>query len=53
MHDDENGNDHKSQQMSETDMMVEFMDLMSQDGASDNKLRKILDYVERVLTEAD
>ena len=54
MGDDENGNDDESlQHMSETDLMVELMDLLSQDGISDNKLRKVLAYVERVLSEAD
>lgn len=38
MHDDENGNDDKSlQDISEADMLVEFMDLMSQKGISDYK----------------
>ena len=50
LHDDENGNDNR---MTETDMMIELMDLLSQDGISDNKFRKILDYVERALSEAD
>jgi hypothetical protein len=45
MHDGENGSDDESlQYMSETDLMVELMDLLSQDGISDNKLLKILDY---------
>lgn len=35
------------------DTMVELMDLMSQEGLSDNTLRKILDYVERVVSEVD
>ena len=54
MHDDENGNDDKPlQDMSETDILVAFMDLMSQEGISDIKLRKFLDYVESVVSEAD
>jgi hypothetical protein len=50
MPDDEIGNDNS---MTEADMMVEFMDLMSQEDISDYKLRKILAYVERVLSEAN
>ena len=54
MHDDEIRNDDKSlQTLSETDMLVEFMDLMSRESISDNKLRQILDYVERVLAQPD
>ena len=54
MHDGENGNDNNSlQDMSEADMLAEFMDLMSRDGIINKKLRKILDYVERVLSGAD
>ena len=39
--------------MSEADMMADLMGMMSQEGISDNKLRKILAYVERVLSESD
>ena len=54
MHDDEHGNDDKLlQHMSDTDMLAEFMDLISQEGISDNKLRKILAYAERVVSEPD
>jgi hypothetical protein len=34
-------------------MLAEFMDLMSREGISDNKLRKILAYIEQVLSEPD
>lgn len=37
--------------MFETDMMSEFMNLILQDGIRDTKLRKILAYVERVLSK--
>ena len=54
MHNDEDGNgDESLQDMSETDMMIELMDLISQPGISDKKLRKILAYIERVVSEAD
>ena len=54
MHDDENGNDDNSlQDIAEADILPEFMGLISQPGISDNKLRKILAYVERVLSEPD
>ena len=54
MHDDENGNDDKPlQNTSETDMLVEFMDMVRREGISDKKLRKVLDYVERVVSETD
>jgi hypothetical protein len=33
--------------MSESEMLAEFMGLMSQEGISDYKLRKILAYVEQ------
>jgi hypothetical protein len=37
MHEDENGNgDESLQDMAETDLMVELMDLLSQDGISDD-----------------
>ncbi|HET8669573.1 MAG TPA: hypothetical protein VFM05_02805 [Candidatus Saccharimonadales bacterium] len=53
MHDDENGNDDLLQDMSESDMLAELIDRISQPGISDDKLRKILDkildYVEQVL----
>jgi hypothetical protein len=49
MHDDESD----IEDMSEADMLAEFMDLMSQEGISDNRLRKILAYVERVVSERD
>ena len=54
MPDDENGNhDNPLQEMSVADLLAELMDLMSHDGISDNMPRKILDYVERVVSEAD
>lgn len=58
MHDGGNGNDDGSgdkslQTMSETDRLAELMDLMSQEGNCDDKLRKILAYVERVVSETD
>ena len=53
MHDGENGSDDESlQYMSETDLMVELMDLLSQDGISDNKLLKILEYQDSRLCRA-
>jgi hypothetical protein len=53
MRDDEDGNDDMSlQNMSASDMMAELMDLMSQEGISDSKLRRILAYVERVLSRS-
>lgn len=52
MPNDETGNDDKSpQDMPESDRLAELMGLMSQEGISDSKLRKILDYVERVVSE--
>jgi hypothetical protein len=51
MNDDETGN--HTQDLTEADVMAELMDLISQPGIRDNKLRKILDYVERVLSEPD
>ena len=54
MHDDENGTDDNSlHNLSEADLLAELMDLMSREGISDNKLRKILDYVKRVVSETD
>jgi len=53
MHDDDDGNDMSLQDISESELLVEFMDLMSREGISDYKLRKILDYVERVVSELD
>ena len=53
MHGDENGNDNSPQDMSEPDMLAELMGLMSREEISDSKLSKILDYVERVVSEAD
>lgn len=41
------------QGMTEADTMVEFVDPLSQDGISDNKLRKILANVERVVSETE
>lgn len=52
MCDDENGNDDKPlQEMSESDRLAGLMDLMSRESISESKLRKILDYVEQVLSE--
>jgi len=39
--------------MSKRDIVVKIMNLITQEGISDNKLRKILDYVERVVSETD
>lgn len=35
------------------DMLAELMDLMSHEGINNSNLRKILVYVERVLSERD
>ena len=54
MPDDENGKvDNPLQDVSESDLLAELMGLMSREGISDGKLRKILAYVERVLSERD
>jgi hypothetical protein len=54
MNDDELGNNDESlQSMFEAEMMAELMGMMNQEGISDTKLRKILAYVERVVSEAD
>ena len=54
MHDDENGIGGKSlQAMSESDLLAELMGLMSQEGISDNMLRKILVDGESVLSERE
>ena len=39
--------------MSKRDIVVKIMNLITQQGVSLNKLRKILAYVERVLSESD
>ena len=50
MPDYENGIGDKSlEYISETEMMAEFMALISQEGISDKKLPKILAYVEFTL----
>ena len=54
MNDGENSNNNKSLQgMAGTDMMAELMGLISQEGISDNKVHKILDQVERFVSEPD
>ncbi|HEX5735271.1 MAG TPA: hypothetical protein VF131_20750 [Blastocatellia bacterium] len=51
MNDDELGNNDESlQSMFEAEIMAELMGLLSREGISDTKLRKILAYVERVLS---
>ncbi|HJQ68814.1 MAG TPA: hypothetical protein VKA70_07570 [Blastocatellia bacterium] len=37
----------------EKDVVVKIMSLTAQEGVSDKKLRKILDYIESVLAEPD
>ena len=50
---DDNGCfDNSLQQICEADMLAELMDLMSQEGISESKFHKILDYVGRVVAEA-
>ena len=39
--------------MSNKDIVVEIMNLITQEGVSLKKLRKILDYVERVVSETE
>jgi hypothetical protein len=54
MPDDENGNDDNSpQDMSESDLLTELMGLLSREGISDSKLRKILAHIDRVVSEPD
>ena len=51
---DKAGSDDKfPRQMSKRDIVVKIMNLITQEGVSNKKLRKILDYVERVVSEAD
>lgn len=49
-----NGNDKKlPEHMTSRDMVIRIMNLTTQEGISDDKLQKIIDYVEKILSEPD
>ncbi len=49
-----NGDDDKlPEDLDEKDMVVKIMSLTAQEGVSDKKLRKILEYIESILAEPD
>jgi len=49
-----NGDDDKlPEDLDEKDMVVKIMSLTAQEGVSDKKLRKILDFIESVLAEPE
>ena len=51
---DKNGKNEKlTENMSGKDMVVKIMNLTTQEGVSEKNLRKILDYVRKVLSEPD
>lgn len=49
-----NGNGKKlPENMTSRDMVIKLMNLTTQEGISDEKLQKIIDYVEKLLSEPD